>query len=147
MLGRLATWLRLAGFDAAYENEASDLELARRARAEGRALVTRDHELADRRGLRTLLIHSENLDEQFHEVLGAFPLDIARRRARCALCNEPLEAVDADEIADRVPPYVSRTYTEFQRCPACRRVYWPGSHHVAIERQLRRFLARRADST
>ena len=42
MLGRLARWLRLLGYDTAYENDADDLYLARRARAEDRILLTRD---------------------------------------------------------------------------------------------------------
>ncbi|NLF02923.1 MAG: hypothetical protein GX601_18320 [Anaerolineales bacterium] len=58
MLGRLAKWLRLLGYDAEYDNSASDTELARRARAEGRVLLTRDYELANRPGLRTLRIAS-----------------------------------------------------------------------------------------
>lgn len=50
MLGKLAKWLRLLGYDTAYENDAPDHELARRARAEGRILLTRDRELSARRG-------------------------------------------------------------------------------------------------
>ena len=71
MLGRLAKWLRLLGYDTAYDNHADDAELARRARAEGRVLLTRDRELSRRRGLRTLLIQSEVLEEQVQEVQNA----------------------------------------------------------------------------
>jgi uncharacterized protein with PIN domain len=68
MLGTLAKWLRLLGYDTAYDNVASDAELARQARAEGRVLLTRDRELSKRRGLRTLLIESQVLEEQVREV-------------------------------------------------------------------------------
>jgi uncharacterized protein with PIN domain len=128
MLGTLAKWLRLLGYDTAYDNAAADPELARRARAEGRVLLTRDRELAGRRGLRTLLIRSETLQEQVREVQDALGPPPDPALSRCAVCNAALETVSPDAVADRVPPYVLRTQTEFRRCPGCGRVYWPGTH-------------------
>jgi len=128
MLGTLAKWLRLLGYDTAYDNAAADPELARRARVEGRVLLTRDRELAGRRGLHTLLIQSEVLEEQVREVQGALGLPPDPALSRCAVCNAALEPVSPDAVADRVPPYVLRTQTEFHRCPGCGRVYWPGTH-------------------
>lgn len=132
MLGRLAKWLRLLGYDTAYENEAGDPHLARRARAEGRVLLTRDHELAKRRGLRTLLIRSEALEEQVREVQDALGPPPDPAPSRCSVCNGVLEAVAPDEIAGRVPPYVLRTQTEFHLCSGCGKVYWPGTHLRAM---------------
>jgi uncharacterized protein with PIN domain len=135
MLGRLARWLRLLGYDTAYDNSAADVELARRARAEGRVLLTRDRELANRRGLRVLLIQSEALEEQVQEVRTALGPPPHPPLSRCAVCNTALATIAPDEIADRVPPYVLRTQTEFQHCPGCERVYWPGTHlHKMRER-------------
>ncbi len=128
MLGRLAKWLRLLGYDTAYDNTATDPELARRARAEGRVLLTRDRELSARRGLRTLLIQSEVLEEQVREVGDGLGPPPHPPLSRCAVCNAALEPVSPAAIADRVPPYVLKTQTEFRRCPGCGRVYWPGSH-------------------
>lgn len=139
MLGRLAKWLRLLGYDTAYDNGASDQELARRARAEGRVLLTRDRELAARRGLRTLLIESEMLEEQVREVRDALGPPPGSALSRCSVCNVVLESVSPVEIADRVPPYVLRTQTEFQRCPGCGKVYWPGTHLQAMREQMERF--------
>ena len=42
MLGRLARWLRLAGYDAAYWRDGSDEALMAAAQAEDRLIVTRD---------------------------------------------------------------------------------------------------------
>jgi uncharacterized protein with PIN domain len=138
MLGRLAKWLRLMGYDTAYDNAATDPELAHRARAEGRVLLTRDHELATRRGLRTLLIQSEILEEQMQEVRDALGPPPHPPLSRCAVCNTALEPVSPDEIADRVPPFVLRTQSEFHHCPGCGRVYWPGSHVQMMQKQLNR---------
>ena len=139
MLGRMAKWLRLLGYDAAYDNAATDPELARRARAEGRVLVTRDRELSARRGLRTLLIHSETLEEQVREVQAALGPPPHPPLSRCAVCNTPLESISATDIADRVPPYVLRTHTTFRCCPGCGRVYWPGTHLQAMGDQIEKF--------
>ena len=56
MLGRLARWLRLIGYDTVYAQGWSDHRVAARARAEARIVLTRDRELARRRGVRCLLI-------------------------------------------------------------------------------------------
>lgn len=136
MLGRLAKWLRLLGYDTAYDATASDPELARRARAEGRVLLTRDHELAARRGLRTLLIQSQVLEEQVREVRAGLGPPSQPALSRCAVCNSVLEPISHDQAARRVPPYVLRTQTEFRRCPGCDRIYWPGSHLRAMDAQL-----------
>lgn len=139
MLGRLAKWLRLLGYDTAYENDASDFELARRARAEGRVLLTRDRGLAARRGLRTLLIESEVLEEQVRQVREVLGPPSDPPLSRCVLCNRPLRAVSPEEVADRVPPYVLHTQREFHVCPQCGRVYWPGTHAGRIRKQMEQF--------
>ena len=139
MLGRLARWLRLLGYDTAYENDADDLELARRARAEGRVLLTRDRALAARRGLRTLLIKSEVLEEQVRQVREALGPPPDPALSRCSLCNLPLEPATREEVADRVPPYVLRTHERFRTCPGCGRVYWEGTHLERMRRQMEAF--------
>ncbi len=136
MLGRLAKWLRLLGYDTAFLNDASDHELARIARAERRILLTRDRALAARRGLDTLLIHSEQLDEQLEQVQDALGLPPVPSLSRCSVCNVALDDLSPAEAADRVPPYIRRTHSEFRHCPSCHRVYWPGSHVEAMDEQL-----------
>jgi uncharacterized protein with PIN domain len=139
MLGRLARWLRLIGYDAAYESIAEDQELARRARAEARVLLTRDQELAGRRGLRALLICSQVLDDQVRQVTAAFPISPSAQRPRCSVCNCPLDPVEPSKIAGRAPPYIVRSHSEFRQCSCCGRVYWPGSHFDAIQESIDRY--------
>ena len=139
MLGRLAKWLRLLGYDTAYENDATDHELARRARAEGRVLLTRDRELSRRRGLETLLIRSEHLEEQVEQIQDALGPPPDPSLTRCSVCNGSLEQVSGADVADRVPPYVRRTHTDFFRCTECGRIYWRGSHVDAMGEDLERF--------
>jgi uncharacterized protein with PIN domain len=139
MLGRLAKWLRILGYDTAYENDATDHELARRARAEGRLLLTRDRELASRRGLNTLLIRSQQLEDQVQQVQETLGPPRESPLSRCPVCNVVLEEISAQDAADRVPRYVYETHPEFRQCPACGRVYWSGSHVEAMGEQMEHF--------
>jgi uncharacterized protein with PIN domain len=133
MLGRLARWLRLAGYDTAYLADTDDLEVVRLARAEGRLILTRDGGLAARKGVQTLMIHSQQVEEQLAQVREQIGSPGEDAPARCSVCNVPLDALSAEAARNRVPPYVFRTQTRFMECASCRRVYWPGTHWQAIQ--------------
>ncbi len=139
MLGTLAKWLRILGYDTLFQPELNDHQLVRLARAEDRVLLTRDRELARRRGVRVLLVDSEYLDDQVVQVLSEFGLSARRSFSRCPVCNEPLVAIDRQTARARVPAYVARTQETFKVCPACQRVYWRGTHWQRMADRLARF--------
>jgi len=131
MLGRLAKWLRLAGYDAAYWRDGSDEALIAAARVEGRLIVTRDRQLAARRGVTAVFIRAEELDAQLAEVRSAVA-GAPQPFTRCGECNGPLAALAYVDARELVPPYVWQTQTEFHRCEVCGRVYWKGTHWPAV---------------
>jgi uncharacterized protein with PIN domain len=143
MLGRLARWLRLLGFDCAYPGEIGDEALVRWGVEEGRVVLTRDRSLPEEwrvTGIRVL--RAERAFEQVVEVLRAFDLGGAVRLfSRCSECNLPLVEAAAQEVADRVPPRVRASQREFRACPGCRRVYWEGSHTERMRRVAGQMLA------
>jgi uncharacterized protein len=138
-LGRLATWLRLLGYDTVYVHRASPSELVRRAVADGRVLLTRNRHLARRRGMPPhVLVTSDDFRAQLRQVLDA----CAREApvcflARCARCNALLERIDRAAAHAYVPDYVSETQTSFARCPQCARIYWPATHVERMRGELR----------
>ena len=136
MLGRLAKWLRILGYDTAYFPDLDDHQLVRLARAEGRILVTGDRELARRRGLTCLLIVSDDLEEQIQQVISALQLETGLAFSRCPVCNTPLQDVEKPAVKDRVPPYVFQTQEHFSLCPECDRIYWRGTHWANIRSQV-----------
>ncbi len=138
MLGRLARWLRILGFDTLYDPSASDHRLAALARAEGRMLLTRDRELARRKGIRVLLIHSQTLEEQLKQVLTAVGTPSPDTLPRCPQCNSTLTEVTAEQAREHVPAYVARTHRQFRHCPRCDRYYWPGTHLENVKETLTR---------
>lgn len=142
MLGRLATWMRILGFDVAYTRDIDDRELVVRSLVEGRIVLTRDKLLAKRRSVRgrCLIIKSDHVREQLRQVVDAFGLRAEGLLGRCVRCNVPLVGVSKETIKDEVPLYVFETQKRFKRCPGCRRVYWAGTHSVHIKKELSRIM-------
>jgi uncharacterized protein with PIN domain len=138
-LGRLAGYLRLAGFDAAYRNDFSDEDLARVSQNENRILLTRDRELLKRSIVsRGFFVRQTSPRRQLAEVILRF--DLARAMApftRCARCNGVLAAVAKEAVANELPAQVRLSCGAFLRCPGCGRVYWDGTHVDQIRRFLR----------
>lgn len=139
MLGRLATWLRLLGYDAVFDSHLSGNALARVARAESRTILTRDRRLARRaEGALTFFIESDHFRAQLLQVIHAFGLDpYSSLFTRCARCNIPVIPIERAELANRVPPYVLTTQKRFVTCPRCRRVYWPATHYEHVRQELK----------
>ena len=142
MLGGLARWLRLLGFDCAYEAHIPDADLVRRSAEEGRVILTRDRALpAEWRFPDIELVEAESTFDQLVEVVRRFALpDRIGLFGRCSVCNDALEAVAPEAVAERVPPRVRETQERFWRCNACGRVYWEGSHTARIKRVVERVL-------
>jgi uncharacterized protein with PIN domain len=132
MLGRLARWLRLAGYDTAYLADTDDLAVMRQARAENRLILTCDTGLASRKGVEALLIESQRVEEQLAQVREAVGPPSQEAFARCSVCNVSLVPLSVEAARERVPPFVWRTQKRFMTCQSCRRVYWQGTHWQAI---------------
>ncbi len=114
MLGTVAKWLRILGYDTLFDPDLNDHQLVRLARAEGRVLLTRDRELARRRGVHVLLVTSECLDEQVRQILADLDLEPGHSFSRCPVCNELLETIDREAAQSRVPAYVAQTHETFR---------------------------------
>jgi len=136
-VGRLARWLRVLGYDAAYEPRIADPELVARALAEGRVLLTRDVDLTQRRviangTLRAVLLRTDRVEDQLRQVIEEVGLVAAafdgQGLTRCLECNVELETREKAKVAHLLPPYVQATQERFMQCPRCERVYWPGTH-------------------
>jgi diguanylate cyclase (GGDEF)-like protein len=112
MLGRLARWLRLLGYDTLYETGLSDHQLAARARHEDRVLLTRDRELARRKGIRCLLVRSQELEEQLEQVIDTLGAPAAESEPRCSSCNAQLISISRQEASLHVPAFVLDTQAE-----------------------------------
>ena len=131
MLGRLARWLRVLGFDTTYDAAIADPDLVRLADREERILLTRDqHLLRELRPARSLEVRRDAPLEQLQEVVSALDLTPpAELFTRCLVCNttltSPLPVAEAERL---LPPGAGALSGAVRRCMACGRVYWQGSH-------------------
>lgn len=134
-LGRLAAYLRMAGFDAAYANDAGDAALARASASEERILLTRDRGLLKRAEVtRGYYVRETAPFAQLREVVARFDLArLVQPFTRCLECNGELRGVPATEVGDRAPDEVRERHTDFRECPACGRVFWKGSHYRRMQ--------------
>ena len=107
MLGTLAKWLRILGFDTFYANaEMSDEDLLGIAKGENRAIFTRDKELIIRgkkKNLNVILIETTDLDLQIKQVLKHVNIDESAVLSRCTICNTVLDTVEKNKIQGKVP--------------------------------------------
>jgi uncharacterized protein with PIN domain len=136
-LGRLAAYLRMSGFDAAYSNNAGDPELAEIVANHRRVLLTRDRYLLMRSRVdRGYWVRSTEPKQQLAEVLRRFQLAGSMHPfTRCMRCNGELLSVSREDVWDRLPERV-RDRGEFQRCVGCGQVYWEGTHHAHMVKLL-----------
>jgi len=134
MLGRLAKRMRLLGIDVFYDPTLNDNGIIRLSLEQDRVILTRDKTLSARPlAMKHLFIESERVEEQWKQVRSSFPTKIFPF-TRCSECNEPLVSIAKDEVRDLVPQYVCEKNTIFFQCPACSRIYWPGTHVSKMER-------------
>jgi uncharacterized protein with PIN domain len=147
MLGKLAKWLKILGFDTLFLPDEDDRILAA-ARSEGRTILSRYRELvrrADRHP--ALLIESTRWPDQVRQVLGRYDLwGEARPFTRCLECNAVLKPLSRDNAARLVPPHVFEKSASFLLCAQCGRFYWAGTHHDAMEATIRELLKDPRDS-
>lgn len=128
MLVRLARLLRAAGYDTylASGGEA-DAGLLKLAREEGRILLTRDKRLAAA-APESVLIEGRGVEEEAESLSRGVVLDWnVAPFTRCVMDNAHLREATLDEI-DRMPQDAQQGSGPFRACPACGRLYWPGSH-------------------
>ena len=142
MLGRLARWLRVLGFDTVYDPALHDADLVRIADAENRVLLTRDRRLLrDRRPHKAVEVTRDAPLEQLVALVKELRLEApAELFTRCLVCNSVLE--DAATDVASLPPMARELSGPIKRCPNCKRLYWPGSHVRRMTRALEAALPR-----
>ena len=137
-LGALARRLRMLGFDTLWHNDLGDRPLARLAAAEHRILLTRDRQLLMRQEVtHGCYIRSRCVRDQIEELVRR--LDLCAEIApftRCTVCNGSLLGAEAADVQSAVPPAVYHRHREYWRCGSCARLYWKGSHWVAMRRAI-----------
>jgi uncharacterized protein len=134
-LGKLASYLRLLGFDVLYSPAYNDDELMSISLHEQRTLLSRDKRLIQHPSLtRAYLVRENKPREQAIEITRRFDLySLIHPFIRCLACNTLLRRVEKEDVAGRLPPRVREAFGEFYLCSYCDRVYWKGSHYEGMK--------------
>jgi uncharacterized protein with PIN domain len=146
MLGKLATWLRISGYDTLYIGDlrVDDEDEFLLKNYLDRVLITKDRDLftkSKKIGREAFLVKSNNVAEQMKE-LKALGVKFQIVMDRCSVCNTPLRKPTEDEALaalkemnlgkDMLEKY------ELWFCENCKKLYWMGSHWVNMIRFLRK---------
>ena len=141
MLGTLAKWLRICGYDTEYAHAESDDEIIERARKEGRIVITRDKELFER-CKSAILVENNGIEEQLQRVFREANLSIDEENilTRCTVCNVAVKEIEKEKVKEKVPPHAYENHEEFWICPKCKRIYWMGTHWENMEKMIKKIL-------
>ena len=142
MLGKLAKWLRMLGYDTLYFRETKDNLLVACAVREKRQLLTRKTHLRQRNDIQDYLYFISDNDplKQLGAVIAHYQLTIMPTAAftRCLICNQRLKEIGPEQIRSRLPDYVITTQKHFSTCSRCKRIFWRGTHYENMKKALTR---------
>jgi uncharacterized protein with PIN domain len=142
MLGKLAKWLRILGYDTIYSRTLSKdgfLALA----DEDRILISRDTRLVGKVAPgRLIFVEANDPKMQLHALIRQLGLKPQPDKlfSRCTVCNGLLELVEPEHVVGKVPDYIWVGHNRFSECRTCERIYWPGSHLARIRREVKGLL-------
>jgi uncharacterized protein len=134
-LGKLARYLRMAGFDCLYDPYYNDPEIIELALKQKRIILTRDKGiLKNGKVTHGMFVWSVSPKKQFREVIKRLQLEnFIHPFTRCTECNEDIRQVEKDEISDRLQPLTRKYFSVFYQCTGCKRIYWKGSHFARMK--------------
>ena len=136
MLGSLARWLRMMGYDTVYDKSKDDPDIAKLARLESRFILTRDKELSKEPG--ALLLDNEDLDSQLQVVATRYGLKFNEDMIRCSTCKGQLADLPKDEAKGKIPDGAFQMNEKFWKCTKCQKIYWKGTHWEGITARLKK---------
>jgi uncharacterized protein len=143
MLGKLARWLRMLGYETLYLKDSSDQELLSLAKRDSLTLLTSDEELyrtATMRNIDAALVQGHTEPERLAELAERYNLrlEIDTTISKCPMCGSSIREVSKENVEKLVLPTTFKLYQSFWVCanPKCAKVYWHGSHWKKIEQTL-----------
>jgi len=130
MVGRLARWLLVLGYDTIFNVKLSANQLIEKARKENRILLTRSSRLIEENSdLKSVLIKQDKPWQQLVFIQNNFKLGTNWIFTRCTKCNVKVNTISKEKIQNSVPLDVLKFSEKFYQCPNCDKIFWEGSHY------------------
>ena len=140
MLGKLAKYLRVMGYDTFYQTSYLDKRISELVK-EGRILLTRNN-ITAKKYSNSIFIDHDLVKDQLKAFDKSLKLTRDRRDwfSRCIVCNSLLSKAELEVARQNVPDFIFFTYHErIVFCPTCRRFYWPGTHRERMVERLKKW--------
>ena len=138
MLGRLAKWLRILGYDTHYQPFYQGPVMDQYIK-DGRLLLSRKRSTTENY-TNSFLIKADTVKSQLNEMRNSNYIKSARSMwlTRCLVCNSLLQKASPETARDMVPEYVyNQNHKDIRFCGSCEHYLWPGSHRDRIINQLK----------
>ncbi|MCY0851832.1 MAG: hypothetical protein OWQ34_03740 [Thermoplasma acidophilum] len=130
MLGKLARWIRLMGYDVYYPSgTVPDDEIITKSRSEGRIIITRDYGMYQKYPM-SIFEPYDDINDQLRDFIAHFSSRMKDRFMRCPVCNGRLV-----KLRSKIPEYL-RNHRDVYICTGCHKMYWKGSHYRRIYRKI-----------
>ena len=143
MLGDVARWLRMLGYDTTFARNVPDKLVIEIAKKENRILLTNDVVLytkARKEGIRAVLVEGADITEKLisigRKLRITFKFNV--ERPRCPRCNNTLSIIPKEYLKNRISSELLRKYPIFWICTKCNKIYWQGKHWSTINEILSR---------
>lgn len=130
-LAGLAKWLRLLGYDTVIYPKQAGRPMMSRAQSEARILLTRRRDMMERQfSGQSILLPQTDVSGQLQFIVRKLNLNLTMENmySRCLGCNERLHPRAKADVRDRVPEYVFQQCGQYNQCPTCGKIFWPGTH-------------------
>lgn len=144
MLGKLARWLRILGYESEYSKGTSDAKLLSRAKEDSLILLTSDSQLyrnAISKDIESFLIDSQDNAQTLANLAYRFQLKLKLDPmiSKCPVCGSAIREASKDDVTDSVPPATFKVHQTFWICAntSCAKIYWQGSHWNKIQETIR----------
>lgn len=151
-VGKLAKWLRVMGYDTLLFTDRDDGKMVSLALQQQRVILTKDTQIMKRRlitsgKLKAMLVEGDNPKAQLQQVASVLNLKFqCKPFSLCLECNQQLHHIDKDKVIDLVPPHVYKTQDHYMECPACHRLYWQGTHWLAMKKELEKLIVEKQNN-
>lgn len=130
-LSGLAKWLRLLGFNTVVYDREAGRSMMRQAQTDQRILLTRRRDMMERQFSGSInLLPETDVPGQLDFIIKKLSLSIKPEKmyTLCLGCNERLNPLVREAVVDLVPEYVFEHCHQYNQCPKCRKIFWPGTH-------------------
>ncbi|MFX1426377.1 MAG: DUF5615 family PIN-like protein [Promethearchaeota archaeon] len=150
MLGKLARFLRIFGYDTLFANDLieefdfdpiPDEQLLAFARKSNRIIITKDYPFFKQIDEKAIYLRGKGVYNYLDQLKTNLGLDFQFNieKARCTVCNSTLRKIkEKISIKDFVLSETYNQYNDFYQCinSKCNKIYWKGSHIEDIENRL-----------